>query len=249
MPPRRKGLKGISLSFYKGDLPISKLAGQDITMANFTNRDLSEADFRGAHQWSAHQYGLGSYTEGHPEIRLTNALFTRAVLDGSKLCEVIGDYVCFCGASMKKADLTWSILSAVCFDVANLCEADFRGVRLRYSSFSNADLSDARFDHASLIGSCFSRVKISPGTTFTDANLTNVCFRDMNLRHLLGSSQVLFPGSVVRGADFRIMQVVAGARLPQLVRVDLLSRGAIVDLPSEEDWDEAAFYEGYFEKE
>jgi uncharacterized protein YjbI with pentapeptide repeats len=230
-------------------MPISTLAGQDITMANFTNRDLSGADFRGAHQWSAHQYGLGSYTEGHPEIRLTNALFTSAALDGSKLCEVIGDYVCFCGASMKKADLSWGILSAVCFDDANLCEADFRGVRLQYSSFSNADLSDARFDHASLIGSCLSGVKTSPATTFTDANLTNVCFRNTNLRHLLGSSEVLFPGSVVRGADFRVYQTIAGARLPQLVRVDLLSRGAIVDLPSEEDWDDAAFYGGYLEQD
>lgn len=246
-PERVVGLGGLYSPFYSGANPIRSLAGQDITNTSLANRDLSGLDFHGANQWSAHQYGLGSSTDGHPEINVSNSVFNGACLDDAQLCEVIGDYVCFCRASFQNADLKWAVISGACFIEANLTSANLRWIKLRTSNFSKAVLSGARFDEATLTGTCFSRSKFSLDTSFKKTGLTNCCFRDTNLRNLLGDGDILFPDSEVAGVDFRVDQTIAGARLPRHIRLDLQKRGAIIDPLSDEDPDASYFYEGYFE--
>jgi uncharacterized protein YjbI with pentapeptide repeats len=247
-PPKRAlGLENLNVEFYNDETLLASLAGQDLTMTNLGSRDLSGFDLRGAHQWSAHQYGLGSYTDGHPEIQIADSLFTGAQLDGAQLCEVIGHFVCFCGASMEKTVLNSSKLTGACFINANLTEATFYNSSIQNSSFSRSNLDGVNLEHAKLVGSCFSRARFSPKTSFQNANLVNCCFVDTNLRHLLRDADVLFSGCEVTGADFRVWPTIAGARLPKRVRIDLQERGAIVDPLSDEDPDESYFYAGYFE--
>ena len=214
-------------------------------MARFIGKDLSGMDLSKAHQWSAHQYGLGSFTDGHPEISIRDSIFQGADLSEVQLCESQGENVCFCNCKMANADFAWCYLTGACFEHADLGLAQFIGARVLGGSFVSSNLGGTSFKSSKLSKSCFYRARFSSETNFECADLTQCCFVDTNLSKLLGPRDVLFPDSDVAGADFRVDQTIAGARLPKRVRLELASRGAVVDPPSDEDWDEAAFYEGY----
>ena len=228
---------------------VPSFVGQDLTMSVLSNTDFSGLDFSQAHQRRAYQYGLSDMLGGHgPEIPVDSSLFTAARFHGTQFCHVIGEWPCFCKADFQKADLNGSWLTAACFIDARIVESNLRGSKIIHSAFFCSDLSDSKFDDSKLVGSCFSEAKFTQQTSFKGANLSRTCFRDTNLRQLLLDSDVLFPGQEVSGADFSVDQTIAGARLPAHVRLDLAERGAIVDLPSDEDWPEAAFYEGYLDR-
>ena len=227
---------------------IPSFVGQDLTMSVLSNTDFSGLDFSQAHQRQAYQYGLSDMLGGHgPEIRVDSSLFTSARFHGTKFCHVIGEWPCFCKADFQKADLNGSWLTAACFIDARIVESNLRGSKIIHSTFFGSDLSDSKFDDSKLVGSCFMEAKFTQQTSFKGANLSRTCFRDTNLRQLLRDDDVLFPSQEVIGADFSVDQTIAGARLPAHVRLDLAERGAIVDLPSDEDWPEEAFYEGYLD--
>ena len=227
---------------------IPSFVGQDLTMASLANSDFSGLDFSQAHQRGAYQYGLSHSLGGHgPEITVDSSLFTAARFHGTKFCHVIGEWPCFCKADFQKADLNGSWLTAACFIDARIVESNLCGSKIIHSTFFSSDLSDSKFDDSKLVGTCFSEAKFTQQTSFKGANLSRTCFRDTNLRQLLRDDDVLFPGQEVLGADFSVDQTIAGARLPARVRLDLAERGAIVNLPSNEDWPEEAFYEGYLD--
>ena len=227
---------------------ISSFVGQELTMASLANTDFSGLDFSQAHQRRAYQYGLSDMLGGHgPEIPVDSSLFTAARFHGTQFCHIVGEWTCFCKADFQKANLNGSYLTAACFIDARIVESNLRGSKIIHSTFFGSDLSDSKFDDSKLVGSCFSEAKFTQQTSFKGANLSRTCFRDTNLRQLLRDDDVLFPGQEVIGAVFSVDQTIAGARLPAHVRLDLAERGAIVDLPSDEDWPEAAFYEGYLD--
>ena len=238
---------GPSASLKRKKIP--SFVGQDLTMALLANTDFSGLDFSQAHQRGAYQYGLSDMLGGHgPEITVDSSLFTAARFHGTKFCHVIGEWPCFCKADFQKADLNGSWLTAACFIDAQIVESNLRGSKIIHSTFFGSDLSDSKFDDSKLVGTCFSEAKFTQQTSFKGANLSRTCFRDTNLRQLLRDDDVLFPGQEVIGADFSVDQTIAGARLPAHVRLDLAERGAIVDLPSNEDWPEEEFYGGYLDR-
>ena len=228
---------------------VPSFVGQDLTMSVLSNTDFSGLDFSQAHQRRAYQYGLSHSLGGHgPEITVDSSLFTTARFHGTQFCHVIGEWPCFCKADFQKADLNGSWLTAACFIDAQIVASNLRGSKIIHSTFFGSDLSDSKFDDSKLVGTCFSEAKFTQQTSFKGANLSRTCFRDTNLRQLLRDDDVLFSGQEVIGADFSVDQTIAGARLPARVRLDLAERGAIVDLPSNEDWPEEEFYEGYLDR-
>ena len=224
---------------------ISTFVGYDLTMASLDNSDFSGLDFSKAHQSMAYQYGLSDMLGGHgPSISVDSSLFTEARFHGTRFCHLVGEWPCFCKADFQKADLNGSYLTAACFIDAQIVESNLRSSKIIHSTFLGADLSGSNFDGSKLVGTCFSQAKFTRETSFKGANLSRTCFRNTSLLQLLLGNETLFPGQDVDGADFRVVQTIAGFRLPVSVRWDLTVRGAIVDLPSDEDWPEEAFYEG-----
>lgn len=224
---------------------ISTFVGYDLTMASLSNTDFSGLDFSKAHQSMAYQYGLSDMLGGHgPSISVDSSLFTAARFHGTRFCHLIGEWPCFCKADFQKADLNGSWLTAACFIDARVVDSNLRGSKIIHSNFFGSDLSGSNFDDATLVGTCFSQAEFTKETSFKGANLARTCFRNTSLLRLLLGNETLFPGQDVDGADFRVVQTIAGFRLPVSVRWDLTVRGAIVDLPSDEDWPEEAFYQG-----
>ena len=224
---------------------INTFVGHDLTMASLYNSDFSGLDFSKAHQSMAYQYGLSGMLGGHgPSIPVDSSLFTEARFHGTRFCHLTGEWPCFCKADFQKADLNGSWLTAACFNDARVVDSDLRGSKIIHSTFNGADLSGSSFDNSQLVGTCFSQAEFTKETSFKGANLSRTCFRNTNLLQLLLGNETLFPGQDVDGADFRVVQTIAGFRLPVSVRWDLTVRGAIVDLPSDEDWPEEAFYQG-----
>ena len=230
-------------------IQVASFADQDITMANLRKKDFSKQDFSGAHQSRAYQYGLSDMLGGHgPSINTDYSVFSDSCFHRTRLCHIEGVSTCFCRADLLEADLNGSVLEAACFQDAILVKSILNGGKFRNSSFLRSDVTDARFTGSDLSGSCFSEVHFSESTMFDGANLTQTCFQNTNLCKLLKRGDSLFPGQTVSGADFRVDQTIAGMRLPAKVRLDLAKRGAVVDMPSDADWPEAAFYEGYLER-
>jgi uncharacterized protein YjbI with pentapeptide repeats len=228
---------------------ISSFVGHDLTMSVLSCADFSGLDFSKAHQSRAYQYGLSDMLGGHgPSIPVDSSLFTSAKFHGTQFCHLIGEWPCFCKANFQEADLNGSWLTAACFIDARIVESNLRGSKIIHSTFFGSDLSGSNFNDSNLVGTCFSQAGFTKKTTFKGANLSRTCFRDTSLRQLLLDSDILFPSQEVIGSDFRVDQTIAGARLPSHVRLDLAERGAIVDLPSAEDWPEEAFYEGYLDR-
>ena len=224
---------------------ITTFVGYDLTMASLSRADFSGLDFSKAHQSRAYEYGLSDMLGGHgPSIEVDSSLFTAARFHGTRFCHLIGEWPCFCKADFQKADLNGSWLTAACFIDAQIVESNLRGSKIIHSNFFGADLSGSNFDCSKLVGTCFSQATFTEQTSFKGANLARTCFLNTNLRQLLLDNETLFPGQDVDGADFRVVQTIAGFRLPVTVRWDLTVRGAIVDLPSDEDWPEEAFYQG-----
>lgn len=224
---------------------ISSFVGHDLTMSVLSNANFSGLDFSKAHQSRAYEYGLADMLGGHgPSISVDSSLFTAARFHGTRFCHLIGEWPCFCQADFQKADLNGSYLTAACFIDAQIVESNLRGSKIIHSTFFGADLSGSKFDGSKLVGTCFSQAEFTKETSFKGANLSRTCFRNTSLLQLLLGNETLFPGQDVDGADFRVVQTIAGFRLPVSVRWDLTVRGAIVDLPSDEDWPEEASYEG-----
>ncbi len=227
-------------------IPVASFVDQDLTMANLRKGDYSKQDFSGAHQSRAYEYGLSDMLGGHgPSINVDYSVFSDSLFHRTRFCHLEGANTCFCRADLLEADLNGSVLEAACFQDAILVNSIFTGGRVRNSSFLRSDVTGARFNGSDLSGSCFSEVEFSESTTFEGANLTQTCFQNTNLRNLLRKGDSLFPGQPVSGTDFRVDQTIAGMRLPAKVRLDLAKRGALVDMPSDADWPEAAFFEGY----
>ena len=230
-------------------IQVASFAGQDITMANLRKKDFSKQDFSGAHQRRAYEYGLSDMLGGHgPSINVDYSVFSDSLFHRTQFCHLEGVNTCFCRADLLEADLNGSVLEAACFQDALLVKGIFYSGKFRNSSFLRSDVTGARFTGSDLSGSCFSEVNFSESTTFEGANLTQTCFQNTNLRNLLKKGDSLFPDQPVSGADFRVDQTIAGMRLPAKVRLDLANRGALVDMPSDADWPEAAFFEGYLER-
>lgn len=228
---------------------ISSFVGHDLTMSVLSRADFSGLDFSKAHQSRAYQYGLSDMLGGHgPSIPVDSSLFTSAKFHGTQFCHVIGEWPCFCKADFQKADLNGSWLTAACFMNARVVDSNLRGSKIIHSTFFGSDLSGSNFDDSKLVGTCFSQAEFTKETSFKGANLSRTCFRNTNLRQLLLANETLFPGQDVAGADFRVVQTIANFRLPVSVRLELTVRGAIVDLPSDEDWPEEAFYEGELDR-
>lgn len=224
---------------------INTFVGHDLTMSVLVNSDFSGLDFSKAHQSRAYQYGLSDMLGGHGhQIPVDSSLFTAARFHGTQFCHLIGEWPCFCKADFQKADLNGSWLTAACFVDARVVDSNLRGSKIIHSNFFGSDLSDSNFDDATLVGTCFSQADFTKETSFKGANLARTCFLNTNLRQLLLDNETLFPGQDVAGADFRVVQTIANFRLPVAVRWDLIIRGAIVDLPSDEDRPEEASYEG-----
>lgn len=226
-------------------IQVASFVDQDITMASLRKQDFSKQDFSGAHQSRAYEYGLSGMLGGHgPSINIDYSVFSDSCFHRTRFCHLVGEWPCFCKADFQGADLNGSWLTAACFIDAQIVESNLRGSEIIHSTFFGADLSGSNFDGSKLVGTCFSQARFTEQTSFKGANLARTCFLNTNLRQLLLDNETLFPGQDVDGADFRVVQTIAGFRLPVTVRWDLTVRGAIVDLPSDEDWPEEAFYQG-----
>lgn len=239
----------INLPFNPDRAEINSFVDLDITTANLRRTDFTSQDFSGAHQKLAYAYGLSDMLGGHgPSIDVSYSLFRSARFHRTEFCHVVGEYTCFCKADLDHADFDSALLTAACFQESRIIHSGLHSGVISHSNFSRADLTDSSFAGTNLTGTCFSEAKFSGETSFVGADLTRTCFQNTNLRRLLKDGEFLFPKQEVSGADFRVIQTIAGARLPARVRTDLAGRGAIVDLPSSEDWPEEAFFEGYLDR-
>ena len=110
-----------------------------------------------------------------------------------------GQQANFCKAQLSSgkfqhADLTFAVfqmamLAGANFTGAQLNEAQLQGANLSGANFSQAQLIGVRFDDAMLHLAIFSQARFGEKTSFRDAMLYKVQFKDVDLRKIEGLTQ------------------------------------------------------------
>jgi uncharacterized protein YjbI with pentapeptide repeats len=157
-----------------------KLAGADLSRADFRQADLnnaelgranlSESDLREANLSWANLRGAYSYKADYSGAKLTGAYFIDADLSRAKFIECDMSKAHLRGAYMVEAQLIRANLSGAALNGANFRKASLTGADLRES-----DLSGALLDETDMSGADLSRADLGR-TVFRGANLANADF-------------------------------------------------------------------------
>jgi uncharacterized protein YjbI with pentapeptide repeats len=160
------------------------LSGEELTDANLSGADLSDADLR-----RANLFGAKLFRTDLSGADLSDADLRRANLFGAKLFRANLTGALLTGSDMSHANLEFANLSDAVL-VCNLEHAYLGGANLSRANLTGANLSRADLSSADLTGANLSRAELSyaildsadlTSANLTGANLSSTSFRSAKL--------------------------------------------------------------------
>ncbi|WP_309728592.1 pentapeptide repeat-containing protein, partial [Chamaesiphon sp. OTE_75_metabat_556] len=204
----------LAKDIFARQIPYRKLKGVDLSHIYVENqRKRSHAPYpEYPSQGSAYLMGA--------DLRQAN--FTKTRLDGANLINADLSEANLQNADLREANLMGANLSYANLDCSFLIDTKFNRAKLYHANLSGAkltqaDLSDANLSHANLI--C---------ADLTHSNLSNADLSNADLR----CAKLMFTnlsGANLNGAEVNDAQFRNNSGISELMRQDLIDRGAIFD--------------------
>ncbi|MBD2485771.1 pentapeptide repeat-containing protein [Planktothrix sp. FACHB-1365] len=145
-------------------------------------------------------------------LNLSGAKLAKAYLRGADLTDIDLTFADLSNANLGGADLSGALLSD-----ANLTGADLHRVSLALANLSWANLTHANLEEANL-SNC----------NLSDADLRGACLKNADL-YRAGLALTNLAGVDFTGANVKEARLWHDAGIPQVVKEDLIKRGAIFD--------------------